>query len=393
MTRARRRQHGFTLVEIMVSLVVSAMLVGMILSVFSRMTLAYRGQQGVAELQQILAAAQNMIERDLRMAGNQMPEGFFITADESLHQPVEIANDPDGFGPDELRIFYADTGAQARVINVNGSPITAPVGVTVTTIEVDDSGDFLPGDVIVLSRARKDQEGDQVRFYACVLQIEQITGNLLEIDGAGSWGSTTRDPCKDVRQGADSESHMVYRFRARGYRIDASRRDLAVLQFSPSAGILGDWQDLGVGFTDLQIASRWDDTADPTEAGDTADLDNDGTREWWSDITQTAKTNPLVPIDPTQPYELDNYDNTRSFVIGLRVSLVVRTHYEVDVVPSQRTPVLVDSARAANNDLGDRDAVQLEGVSDAARPLELRGEHVYRYATIGVDLRNMGVNK
>jgi hypothetical protein len=73
----------------------------------------------------------------------------------------------------------------------------------------------------------------------------------------------------------------------------------------------------------------------------------------------------------------------------MRVSLVVRTHTKIDIVPSQRTPKLRDDARIANNDLGDRDYVQLEGVADASRPLELRGNHVYRYATVGIDLRNL----
>lgn len=395
----RRRQRGFTLLEVLISLVVSAMLVGMILSIFSRMTLAYRGQQGVAELQQILAAGQNMIERDLRMAGNQMPEGFWISADTSLHYPVEITNDADGFGPDELRIFYADTGAQARIDLINGRTVTnqvlpGPSFDPLRTVTVDDPGDFTAGDVVVLSRSLKDQEAAGVKYYACVVQIETIAGNVLNIDGAGNWGTATNRHCDFVRQGAETESHMVYRFRARGYRIDHNRRDLAVLQFSPSAGMFDDWQDLAVGFTDLQVASRWDDTGVLAEAGDTNDLDTDATREWYSDITQTAKTNPIVAEAVDDQYEPTGYDATvRAQMVGLRVSLVVRTHSKVDVVPSQRTPALVDPARVGNNDLGDRPSVQLEGVPDASRPVELRGEHVYRYATIGVDLRNMGVGR
>jgi prepilin-type N-terminal cleavage/methylation domain-containing protein len=391
-----RRRRGFTLLEVMVSLVISAMLVGMILSVFSRMTLAYRGQQGVAELQQILAAGQNMFERDLRMAGNQMPDGFWISADSSLHYPVEISNDADGFGPDELRIFYADTGAQARINTVNGRLISAQVLTEpVVSVEVDDAGDFVAGDVVVLSRSLKRQAADDVRYYACVVQIETITGNVLALDGAGNWGTPANEHCNFVRQGSEStESHMVYRFRARGYRIDHNRRDLAVLQFSPSAGMFDDWQDLAVGFTDLQVASRWDDTGVPAEAGDTNDLDTDPMREWYSDITQTAKTNPVVAEAPADEYRPTGYDLVpRSQLVGLRVSLVVRTHSRIDVVPSQRTPALIDPARPGNNDLGDRASVQLEGVPDTSRPLELRGEHVYRYATIGVDLRNMGVGR
>ena len=46
----------------MVALIVSSLLVGMILSIFLRMSLAYRGQQQVANVQSVLAGARQMIE-------------------------------------------------------------------------------------------------------------------------------------------------------------------------------------------------------------------------------------------------------------------------------------------------------------------------------------------
>ncbi|MBP6847554.1 MAG: prepilin-type N-terminal cleavage/methylation domain-containing protein, partial [Kofleriaceae bacterium] len=50
----RRRQpgrRGFTLIELMIALTISALLIGMILSIFTRMSTAYRTQQYVADLQ------------------------------------------------------------------------------------------------------------------------------------------------------------------------------------------------------------------------------------------------------------------------------------------------------------------------------------------------------
>ena len=35
----------------------------------------------------------------------------------------------------------------------------------------------------------------------------------------------------------------------------------------------------------------------------------------------------------------------------------------------------------------------LAGVADSSRPLELRGDNIYRYATIKIDTRNLGVNR
>lgn len=391
----RRRQHGFTLVEIMVSLVISSLLIGMILSVFSRMSMAYRGQQGVAELQQILAAGQSMIERDLRQAGRQLPEGFFIGNDSLLHQPIEILNDADGLGSDQLHVYYADASAQARVMSFNS---TATLD-AFESFEVDDPDGFVAGDLVVLTRSPDPFPTTLPRrFNACVVQVEVINGTSFQVDGAGTWGTALNSHCNEIRTNTGSGSAMVYRFRARGYRIDPTRRQLAVLQMSPTAGYLDDWQDLAAGFTDLQVASRWDDTDYLAGVNvDTVDLDTDVLREWFSDATQTNRSAPLPMKSTASPgdvHKLASYETTdRSQIVGLRVTLVVRTRSKIDTVPSQRTPKLIDDARPGNNDLGDRDEILLEGVADSARPLELRGDHIYRYATVGTDLRNLGVGR
>jgi prepilin-type N-terminal cleavage/methylation domain-containing protein len=360
----RRRRLGFTLVEVMVSLTISALLIGMILAIWGRMSVAYRGQQGVAELQQILAAGHEMIEADLRESGFQIADGFFVAGDHRLHQPVEIVDNASGFGPDELRVFAADGAAMARVLDFNG--VGDLPGSSFTSLTVDTAADFAAGDLAVIV---KTQDGlpSEIGFFACVVQIAAINGNLVTLATAAPWGSADNDQCDQVRTGlglGPDTSAIVYRFRARAYRIDSARRDLAVLQLSPTAGRVDDWQDLGIGFTDLQIASRWDDAAH---------------REWWSDATQTALTAP--------------HDGTTAIprIVAVRVSLVVRSHTRIDVAPSPRTPALIDPARPANNDLGNRAAVQLEGVNELSRPEELRGDHIYRHATVGTDLRNMGV--
>src|SRR6185369_13183475 len=77
-TEGRRAQGGFTLIELMVGLVVSSLLVGMIFAIFVRMSIAYRGQQQVAEVQSKLAAARTKIELDAKQAGLGMADGFYM---------------------------------------------------------------------------------------------------------------------------------------------------------------------------------------------------------------------------------------------------------------------------------------------------------------------------
>jgi hypothetical protein len=75
----------------------------------------------------------------------------------------------------------------------------------------------------------------------------------------------------------------------------------------------------------------------------------------------------------------------------VRVTLVVRTRQNLQAVGAARTPTLVDAARPNNSDLGNRAAITLAGVPDASRPEELRGDAIYRYATVGSDVRNLAV--
>src|SRR5882672_2125557 len=109
---ASHGQRGFTLIELMVALLVSSLLVGMILAIFSRMSLAYRGQQQIAGVQQVLAAARAAVELDAKQAGLGMPQGFktAIPGLPAVESPVQVTNS--NSGPDQIALFYADTSTQ-----------------------------------------------------------------------------------------------------------------------------------------------------------------------------------------------------------------------------------------------------------------------------------------
>ena len=393
--RRRARQGGFTLIELMVALVVSALLIGMILSIFTRMSMAYRAQQNVAELQQTLAAAQELIQRDVRQAGYQTPDGFrWAGATNMIQQPLQVINNANGFGPDQLAIFYADASAQARVAAAD----EANLGNAFVSLTVDDRDRFAVGDLAMMVTSEKDgaanlpaSDAAWFHYRACVVRISAIAGTTFSLDTAAPWGEANNDQCDEVRgRMAAPAPAMLYRFSAHAYRIDPARRALAVLQLSPTGGLIAnDWQDLGVGFTDLQIATRWNDFWNTTANAntlDTADLDTDPVNEWWSGEQQEALSAAIVGGN-------DNLRFRRTVPAEIRISLVVRTIKKVDAVPTAATPALIDAARVDNNDLGDRPAVPLAGIADAARPAELRGDAVFRHATIGADLRNLAVGQ
>ena len=64
---SRRGQGGFTLIEMMITLVIASLLVAMLLSIFARMSFAFREQQDIVAIQQTITAARTAFERDAKL--------------------------------------------------------------------------------------------------------------------------------------------------------------------------------------------------------------------------------------------------------------------------------------------------------------------------------------
>jgi prepilin-type N-terminal cleavage/methylation domain-containing protein len=368
------RQRGFTLIELMVALVVSSLLVGMILAIFSRLSLAYRGQQQIAGVQQVLAAARATIEIDAKQAGLEMPQGFKFAADSlsKRRSPLRIVDS--STGPDMLFFYYADPSTQARVTTAVASWLPTPV------ITVDSTDGFADDDYVVLSTISGsipttgvDTPGADVATYdACVLRITSVlSATTMQFDINPPWGRASTDHCTLA-----TTQTMVYKFVARGYRIDTSSEDrarLGPLQQSDTGGLTDSWTDLAYGFTDIQTALR---VYDPDDAAD-PDGDNDMLRDWYSDNVQDARTNDVaLPPSLVAP-------------IQVSISLVARTDRDVEGIATAATPDLIEPNNPSNNSRGNRPSVALPSPDDPA----LQGSRIYRYTTFQVDLRNLGVGR
>ena len=134
----RRGQRGLTLIELMISMLISSLLIGMVFSIYTRMSVGYRQQTLVTELQQTLRAAQTVVLREIRQAGFLIPDGFRTAALADTDPdvpPLSIINNADGTGPDAIRMYFADGTLQARVLGL--ADISA-----FTSATVDDSDGF-----------------------------------------------------------------------------------------------------------------------------------------------------------------------------------------------------------------------------------------------------------
>jgi prepilin-type N-terminal cleavage/methylation domain-containing protein len=349
----RGGQRGFTLIELMVALAISTILVMMVLSVFSRMSMAYRRQQQVASLQVILSAGQNMLAQDAR--------------------PVRIVNS--STAADEIRFYSADATVQAK-LDSGPWPLAS-----VFTV---DANQFINGELAVIvnvdtttgSTAVTTASGSVTRvvplFRACVVRILSGTANTLTLDTAAPWGDGTNSQCYEVKNAHNavvgSGQTMFYRFRARAYRLDPTRTALGVLQLSPSGALVAnDWQDLGVGFTDLQVAARMFLTSNATDP----DLDGRVQYNWFSGAAMQTNTAPFTAATTGA--------NTTFRITRLSLSLVARTDSTVDGVATAATPSFLEVGRVDNNQLGDRAAMDVSA-----------DNRIYRYTTNRLDMRNTG---
>ncbi|MGX9728499.1 MAG: prepilin-type N-terminal cleavage/methylation domain-containing protein [Candidatus Electronema sp. VV] len=100
-------ERGFTLIEIMVSMVISSLVVAGIYGVYTIQQRSYTTQEKVTEIQQRLRSAMDFISRDIRMAGYDPDNACQIPDDQAL---LTVA-------PDRFRFQYCERSGTAWVRN------------------------------------------------------------------------------------------------------------------------------------------------------------------------------------------------------------------------------------------------------------------------------------
>lgn len=377
----RHRQHGFTLIELMISLLVSSLLTFMILSIFTKMSSAYREQQQVVQVQQVITAARAALDQDAKLAGLYMAQGFTLPADWDAGQqvrrsPIRIVNHADG--PDELGFYYADAETLAIV--------TDAVAPTRTRVALDENPGLVVGDRVVMSTPRlvasridATNDGKIMQYDACILEISAISGTTLTFAShAGNLHCGAPIPATPYPgpQGGTIVAKLVSHY----WRIDrssASRIELGALQLDTTGALGGivdtNFADMAYGIVDLQVATRFYDG----DGSDTADPDTDGDREWESGDGQETATDPIAVASSFRAPLL------------MSISVLARTTTSMKGVVTAATPSFTASGNTDHNTIGDRPSESLPSPTDAA----LVGNRVYRYTTFQVDLRNTGIGQ
>ncbi len=126
--------NGFTLIELLVAMAITGIVAGAIYTAFQSQQKSYLIQEQVAEMQQNLRAAMDIMVREIRMAGySQGASGFGITD----IRPRDINNNVDitvtGNGAFEFTADFDDngtlSGGETVSFSVYDSPVAAPDGI------------------------------------------------------------------------------------------------------------------------------------------------------------------------------------------------------------------------------------------------------------------------
>ncbi|WP_428261893.1 PilW family protein [Haliangium sp.] len=425
--RRRRGERGLTLIELMIAMVVAAILVGFVFDIQSRMSTAYRSQTDIGSLQQGVRAAAEMMARDARAAGFAMPRGAKLSnkftsvnapgtpglielstaaplpplAFTPMLRPIKSIDNAweltspgsfpaDHWQPDSVHFFYGIDFDTHGVISQDP-------GATITFITLEDDGNYgdgnawQTGDLVVISNSLPpapnpldpggtDQDLPTIsRYDACIVQITgpfNSTGPpTLQFADTTIFNSADNNHCAGIAvQGAH-----VYLLIARAYRIDTTRPRIAALQRSETGGLLDDWQDIAIGFVDLQISEHHAYTTDPD--GDLDGILIGGTpnarMDWYSNLAPPPQ--PAPAADPM--VHLDT-------LTELGISLVARTNKPVEGVTTATIPVLATGV-LDHNPVGNAGGPK---ANDPSHP-EFDGDHVYRQISLIVDTRNVGVSR
>jgi len=129
MGKTRRREKGVTLIELMIVLVIAAILVGGVYTLFATQQRSYTVQDQVTGVQQDARAALTIMARDIRMAGSLTGrDGFTVN---TFTDAITPTNGGSG-GTDSITVVLAaeefTSGANSvTVCNVNTSEVTLGV--------------------------------------------------------------------------------------------------------------------------------------------------------------------------------------------------------------------------------------------------------------------------
>ena len=252
--RSARRQSGFTMVELMVSLVLVAVVVGLMMQIAVVMLAGFKEQREALEVSRNARAGIELLTEAVRNASAGVTNGDVL--DSTSCNPVigiTVTNHDDE--PDSIELIYASGGIVTSARNVVDS--------STTTLTVVDATGIVAGDQVIVSNG--------------------TTGRLIPVRAVGSVGVTTdlatqTNLCSSAPMptGGFAAGALVIRARYARLAVETGADGVPMLTLDPDGDGPESSEILAEGVEDIQIAIGVD------LDGDSAILDlGDTTDEWF----------------------------------------------------------------------------------------------------------------
>lgn len=250
-----RHHGGFTLVEVLLALVLTAILLAGIYNLFGSQERSQVLVDQMAEMNQDLRVAATMIARDMRMAGYHLEDGQ-ATAGTGGGNPVNAITITDGSNgaADTIELMYGDNTVQTTITSAMPAP----------SAELNVSAVCLPG---ALGAATECGSGGQGRCFCendlvlitdganssifCVTQVQEAALKLQHNPGGGSCQAYNDPGGHGAFPGYGPGSRLM-RLTRKIYTVDTTDPNHPVLRVTQGAG-LGGAQPVVDYIEDLQV--------------------------------------------------------------------------------------------------------------------------------------------
>lgn len=327
--RARHRQQGFTLTELLVAVFLAGILAAAAFHIHYTFQSSFHRQEQITQMQQTMKVTRALLARYLRGAGAGVNANFWSSCGSERQIGPFVLHNSNPFGSTDLSDggddpdpdWFEVTGGDMNV----SSPLSHQSAVTSAVRPVLDPAKFKPGDVIGVGNEKG----------MCLFMVTHVMNNDIQhrpvanqLPMAACYNADhARQKCEDVLQTHFLEAGgNVINFSARtaAFRIDDTdpKRPLLMMAAGAAGGdpTLYQWQPIAEGVEDMQIGLHVD-TSNPADTmGDV----------WVNSRDLRAN-------------ELDR-------VRAVRLSLVMRSLSEVPGLSGGRRPGLEDRQPAAVTD-------------------------------------------
>ncbi|HUQ04878.1 MAG TPA: prepilin-type N-terminal cleavage/methylation domain-containing protein [Kofleriaceae bacterium] len=251
----RRAMAGFTMIELLISLVLVAVVVGLMMQVAVVMLSGFKEQREALELSRNARAGIELLTESVRNASAGVTSGNVLDA-VGCNPVVGISVTNYDNQPDEIEMIYASGG----IVTSARNDVTS----STTTLTVVNASGILPGDFVIVANGTE--------------------GRLLPITNVGSAGVTTDLTTQTNRCTATAPmpssgfaaGALVVRARYARLAVEVDTDGVPMLTVDPDGDGVLPSEILAEGVEDMQIAIGVD------LDGDSAILDlGDNTDEWF----------------------------------------------------------------------------------------------------------------